>query len=78
MDASIGQNALSQVQAFDDALGLTGLIITKLDGSAKGGMVAALAKERPIPIRYIGVGEAIEDLRPFQAKEFVDAFFTEE
>ena len=78
LDASIGQNALSQVQAFDDALGLTGLIITKLDGSAKGGMVAALAKERPIPIRYIGVGEAIEDLRPFQAKEFVDAFFTEE
>ena len=78
LDASIGQNALSQVQAFDDALGLTGLIITKLDGSAKGGMVAALAQERPIPIRYIGVGEALEDLRPFKAKEFVDAFFTEE
>ena len=73
LDANIGQNALAQVKAFDEALGLTGLILTKLDGSAKGGTVCAIAKERPIPLRFIGVGEGIEDLRPFVAAEFVDA-----
>ena len=73
VDANTGQNTLAQVKAFDDALGLTGLILTKLDGSAKGGVVAAIAKERPIPLRFIGVGEGINDLRPFVAKEFVDA-----
>ncbi|MEP7205375.1 MAG: signal recognition particle-docking protein FtsY [Casimicrobiaceae bacterium] len=73
LDANTGQNALAQVKAFDEALGLTGLILTKLDGSAKGGTVCAIAKERPIPLRFIGVGEGIDDLRPFVAKEFVDA-----
>jgi len=64
---------LAQVRAFDDALGLTGLVLTKLDGSAKGGVVAAIAKERPIPLRFIGVGEGIDDLWPFVAADFVDA-----
>ena len=73
LDANIGQNAVNQVKAFDDALGLTGLIITKLDGTAKGGILAALASDRPVPVRYIGVGEGIDDLRPFNAKAFVDA-----
>ena len=73
LDANTGQNALAQVKAFDDALGLTGLILTKLDGSAKGGVVAAIAKERPIPLRFIGVGEGVDDLKPFVAREFVDA-----
>ena len=73
LDANIGQNAVNQVVAFDDALGVTGLIVTKLDGSAKGGVLAALASSRAIPVRYIGVGESIDDLRPFNAKDFVDA-----
>lgn len=73
LDANIGQNAVNQVKAFDDALGLTGLIVTKLDGTAKGGILAALASDRPVPIRYIGVGESIDDLRPFDARAFVDA-----
>jgi fused signal recognition particle receptor len=73
LDANIGQNALNQVAAFDDALGLTGLILSKLDGTAKGGVIAALAKNRPVPVRFIGVGEGIDDLRPFIAKDYVDA-----
>ena len=73
LDANIGQNAINQVIAFDDALGVTGLIVTKLDGSAKGGVLAALSSSRAIPVRYIGVGESIDDLRPFNAKDFVDA-----
>ena len=73
LDANTGQNALAQVKAFDAAIGLTGLVVTKLDGSAKGGMVAAIAKQHPIPIRFIGVGEGLDDLRPFVAAEFVDA-----
>ncbi|HEZ2152023.1 TPA: signal recognition particle-docking protein FtsY [Neisseria meningitidis] len=73
LDANIGQNAVNQVKAFDDALGLTGLIVTKLDGTAKGGILAALAFDRPVPVRYIGVGEGIDDLRPFDARAFVDA-----
>ena len=73
LDANIGQNAVNQVKAFDDALGLTGLIVTKLDGTAKGGILAALASDRPVPVRYIGVGEGIDDLRPFDARAFVDA-----
>ncbi len=73
IDGNNGQNALAQVKAFDDALGLTGLIVTKLDGSAKGGVIAAIARTRPIPIYFIGVGEQIEDLQPFIAQEFVDA-----
>ncbi|EGY52423.1 signal recognition particle-docking protein FtsY [Neisseria shayeganii] len=73
LDANIGQNAVNQVIAFDEALGLTGLIVTKLDGTAKGGVLAALASRRPVPVRYIGVGEGIDDLRPFHARDFVDA-----
>ena len=73
LDANIGQNAVNQVAVFDDALGVTGLIVTTLDGTAKGGVLAALASSRPIPVRYIGVGEKIDDLRPFDARAFVDA-----
>ncbi len=73
LDANTGQNAVSQVKAFDDALGVTGLVLSKLDGTAKGGVIAAIAQARPIPIRYIGIGEAIDDLRPFNANEFIDA-----
>lgn len=75
IDGNTGQNALAQVRAFDDALQLTGLIITKLDGTAKGGVLAAIAKTRPIPVYFIGIGEQIEDLQPFNAQEFVDALF---
>ena len=73
LDANTGQNALNQVKAFDDALGVTGLVLTKLDGTARGGVIAAIARQKPIPLRFIGVGEAIDDLRPFVAEEFVDA-----
>jgi fused signal recognition particle receptor len=73
LDANTGQNALAQVKAFDSALALTGLVMTKLDGSAKGGVVAAIAKQHPVPLRFIGVGEGVDDLRPFVADEFVDA-----
>jgi fused signal recognition particle receptor len=73
LDANTGQNALAQVRAFDDALGLTGLIVTKLDGTAKGGVVCAIARERPVPLYFIGVGEGIDDLRPFTAKDFAEA-----
>lgn len=73
LDANTGQNAVNQVKAFDDALGLTGLIITKLDGTAKGGAIAAIARTRPVPVCFIGIGEKIDDLRPFDAGEFVEA-----
>ncbi|MES2353560.1 MAG: signal recognition particle-docking protein FtsY [Pseudomonadota bacterium] len=73
LDANTGQNAVAQVKAFDDALQLSGLVITKLDGTAKGGTIAAIAAERPIPVRYVGVGEGIDDLRPFVASDFVEA-----
>lgn len=73
LDANTGQNAVNQVRIFDDALGVTGLVLSKLDGTAKGGVIAAIAQARPIPIRYIGIGEAIDDLRPFNATEFIDA-----
>lgn len=75
VDANTGQNAVKQVKAFDDALGLTGLVLTKLDGTAKGGAVAAIAREHPVPIRFIGIGEKASDLRPFVARDFVDALF---
>ena len=75
LDANIGQNALQQVKAFDKAINVTGLVVTKLDGTAKGGVVAAIARQCPKPIRFIGVGEQIDDLRPFSAKDFVDALF---
>jgi fused signal recognition particle receptor len=73
LDANTGQNALSQVKAFDAAVGLTGLVLTKLDGSAKGGIVAAIATQHPVPLAFIGVGEGVDDLRPFVAGEFADA-----
>ncbi|AJP56223.1 signal recognition particle-docking protein FtsY [Pandoraea vervacti] len=73
IDANTGQNALAQVKAFDDALTLTGLIVTKLDGTAKGGILAAIARQRPVPVYFIGVGEKVEDLQPFSAREFADA-----
>jgi fused signal recognition particle receptor len=76
IDGNTGQNALTQVKAFDDALGLTGLVVTKLDGTAKGGVLAAIVKARPIPVYFIGVGEQIEDLQPFVAEEFVDALLS--
>lgn len=77
LDGSMGQNALAQVKAFDEAVALTGLIITKLDGSAKGGVLAALAVERHIPVYFIGVGEGVHDLQTFDAVEFVDALLDE-
>ncbi|TDR31251.1 signal recognition particle-docking protein FtsY [Hydromonas duriensis] len=77
IDGSMGQNALAQVKAFDDAVGLTGLIVTKLDGSAKGGVLAALAIDRVIPVYFIGVGESVNDLQTFDAREFVDALLDE-
>lgn len=73
LDGSMGQNAIAQVKAFDEAVGLTGLIVTKLDGSAKGGVLAALAVDRVIPVYFIGVGEGVHDLQTFDAEEFVDA-----
>ncbi|MCS6997279.1 MAG: signal recognition particle-docking protein FtsY [Casimicrobiaceae bacterium] len=73
LDGTTGQNALAQVKAFDEALALTGLIMTKLDGSAKGGAICAIAKERPVPLCFIGVGEGIDDLRPFSARAFAEA-----
>ncbi len=75
LDANTGQNGLAQVKAFDQALSLTGLVLTKLDGSAKGGVVAAIAKQHPVPLRFVGVGEGVDDLRPFVVSEFVDALF---
>lgn len=73
LDANIGQNALAQLKAFDAAIGVTGLVVTKLDGTAKGGVIAAIARTNPKPLRFIGVGEGIDDLQPFTTREFVDA-----
>lgn len=78
VDAGTGQNAISQAEQFNEAVGLTGITLTKLDGTAKGGVLFAIANKLEIPIRFIGVGEGIEDLRPFDAEEFVDALFEEE
>ncbi|PUE09614.1 signal recognition particle-docking protein FtsY [Limnohabitans sp. T6-5] len=73
IDGNTGQNALAQVKAFDETLGLTGLIVTKLDGTAKGGVLCAIARERPIPVYFIGVGEQLQDLETFDAREFAQA-----
>ena len=78
LDAGTGQNAINQVQIFSEATPLSGISITKLDGTAKGGVVFNVAQNTNIPLRYIGVGEGIDDLQPFNPKEFVDALFTEE
>jgi fused signal recognition particle receptor len=77
LDATTGQNALNQAESFNKTTPLTGIALTKLDGTAKGGVVFALAKKLSLPIRFIGVGEKIDDLRPFKAKEYVDALFSE-
>jgi fused signal recognition particle receptor len=76
IDGNTGQNALAQVKAFDDTLGLTGLIVTKLDGTAKGGVLCAIAREKPIPVYFIGVGEKLEDLETFDAQEFSQALLS--
>ncbi|MGO8944644.1 MAG: signal recognition particle-docking protein FtsY [Syntrophobacteraceae bacterium] len=75
LDASTGQNALSQAKLFKEGIGLTGLILTKLDGTAKGGVIAAICDELQVPVRYIGIGESLDDLRPFDAEEFTNALF---
>ena len=75
LDATTGQNALSQAALFDEALGLTGLALTKLDGTAKGGIIVSICSSLNIPLQYVGVGEQIEDLRPFDAEQFIDALF---
>lgn len=78
IDAGTGQNAISQVQLFDQAVGLTGITLTKLDGTAKGGIIFSIADKFKLPIRYIGTGERIDDLREFNAREFIDALFSKE
>lgn len=78
IDASTGQNAISQAKLFNEAVGLTGITLTKLDGTAKGGVIFSVADQFGIPIRYIGVGERIEDLRPFKADDFIEALFARE
>ncbi|MEQ4691108.1 signal recognition particle-docking protein FtsY [Providencia manganoxydans] len=78
LDASTGQNAVSQAKLFNDAVGLTGITLTKLDGTAKGGVIFSIADQFGIPIRYIGIGEGIEDLRPFKADDFIEALFARE
>jgi fused signal recognition particle receptor len=75
LDANTGQNAISQAREFTQAAGVTGLVLTKLDGTAKGGVIVGLADEFGIPIKHVGVGEAVEDLRDFSADEFVEALF---
>ena len=77
LDAGTGQNALSQAKLFTEAVGVSGITLTKLDGTAKGGIIFAIAKQFAIPIRFIGVGEQVDDLRPFVGEEFVDALFEE-
>ena len=75
LDANTGQNAITQLKTFNEALGITGLIMTKLDGTAKGGVLAAIAEEYPIPVRFIGTGEGIDDLKEFKAKEYAEGMF---
>ena len=78
LDAGTGQNAISQAKLFNEAVGLTGITLTKLDGTAKGGVIFAIADQFNIPIRFIGVGEKIDDLRPFNSEEFIEALFSHE
>lgn len=75
LDATIGQNGISQAKMFDEAIGLTGIILAKLDGTAKGGIVIAIANELKIPVRYVGLGEKIDDLEEFDPKDFVETLF---
>jgi fused signal recognition particle receptor len=75
IDASTGQNGMQQAKQFSLAVGVTGLVLTKLDGTAKGGIVLAIAREMKLPVRYIGVGEAVDDLQPFSPSDFSEALF---
>jgi fused signal recognition particle receptor len=75
LDGTIGQNAVAQAEQFNKNLGVTGLVITKLDGTAKGGVVVAISRELGLPVRFVGVGEKVGDLLPFNAKDFVDSLF---
>ncbi|MGB4033987.1 MAG: signal recognition particle-docking protein FtsY, partial [Christensenellales bacterium] len=75
LDATTGQNAVSQVEIFDQAIEIDGIILTKLDGTAKGGVVMAISAEYQMPVVYVGVGEKIDDLLPFNAKDFIEAIF---
>ena len=75
LDATTGQNAISQAEIFHESLGVTDIILTKLDGTAKGGIVVGISHQLGLPIKYIGIGEKIDDLRPFNARDFVDAIF---
>jgi fused signal recognition particle receptor len=75
MDATTGQNGLVQAREFTSAVGVTGIVLTKLDGTAKGGIVVAIVRELGLPVRYVGVGEKMEDLVPFDAQEFVNSLF---
>ncbi|HPX12596.1 MAG TPA: signal recognition particle-docking protein FtsY, partial [Syntrophales bacterium] len=75
LDATTGQNALVQARMFDEGIGITGIVLTKLDGTSKGGIVIRIAKELKLPIRYIGVGEGLDDLREFRSEEYVNALF---
>jgi fused signal recognition particle receptor len=75
LDATTGQNAIAQAKIFTKTVGVTGIVLTKLDGTAKGGILVAISNELKIPIRYIGIGEKIDDLREFSARDFVDALF---
>jgi len=77
LDATTGQNSISQAKMFNEALGVTGIVLTKLDGTAKGGIIIAIAEELKIPVKFIGVGEGIEDLQRFEPKEFVEALFSQ-
>ncbi|MDH7498621.1 MAG: signal recognition particle-docking protein FtsY, partial [Syntrophomonadaceae bacterium] len=77
LDATTGQNAISQANLFKQAAGVTGIVLTKLDGTARGGIIIAVARELDIPVKLIGIGETLEDLRDFSAREFVDALFAE-
>jgi fused signal recognition particle receptor len=78
IDATTGQNGISQARLFNDAVGLTGITLTKLDGTAKGGIVVNICREFNIPIRFIGIGEQVDDLRDFDPQEFVEALFAED
>ncbi|MDP5190707.1 signal recognition particle-docking protein FtsY, partial [Rheinheimera baltica] len=78
LDAGTGQNAINQAKVFNDAVPLTGISLTKLDGTAKGGVIFAIANQFKLPLRYIGVGEGIDDLRVFNSKDFIRALFSKE
>ena len=75
LDATTGQNALRQAELFSQTTGITGIVLTKLDGTAKGGMIIGIKEQLNIPVKWVGVGERLDDLRPFNAKEFADALF---